>query len=222
MQNQPKFISWKGVNDDITYDKIFDEMYDPNYKSMEPYYGAYYQNTTTILFPYGKCLLLNNYSNPLMIRTKRSIQLFLTDTYQDTYFSLSLKAFTGKKIAIDLNHDVTSELATFNIKLTQYQQLEYKGGCHVYESVQAYQQCLILEYQRVFKECVPKWLDNQTSCEKITVTEDMEDYKTTLTNLTIHLTGGDSLTVPGCKPHCTKTMIESNQLVYRANLGNGY
>ena len=66
---------------------------------------------------------------------------------------------------------------------------------------------------------MPKWLDNQTSCEKITVTEDMEDYKNKLANLTIHLTGGDSLTVPGCKPHCMKTMIESNQLVYRYNLG---
>ena len=149
-------------------------MYNPNYKSMEAGSGAYYQNTTTIIFPYGKCLLLNNFSNPLLIRTKRSIQLFLTDTYQDTYFSLSLKAFAGKKIAIDLNDEVTSELATYNIKVTQNQQLEYKGHCHEYESLKAYEQCLLSEYQRVFKACVPKWLDNQTSCEKLTVTEDIK------------------------------------------------
>ncbi len=155
-----------------------------------------------------------------MIRTKTSIELFLTDTYQDTYFSLSLKAFAGKKIAIDLNNKVTSELATYNIKLTQYQQLEYKGRCHEYESLQAYEQCLLSEYQSVFRACVPKWLDNQTSCEKLTVTEDMQEYKKKLTKLALHLTGGNSLTVPGCKPHCMKTMINSNQLIYRNNIGN--
>ena len=219
MDNQQNLISWKGMNNNETYDKILEEMYKPNYESMEPYYGAHYQNTTTTIFPYGKCLLIKNYSNPLMIRTKRSIEIFLTDIYQDTYFSLALKAYTGEKIKIDLAHGVTSELATYNIKLKKYQQLEYKDDCHVYESAQAYKQCLVSEYQRVFKACVPKWLDNQTSCEKITVTEDMEDYKNKLANLTIHLTGGDSLTVPGCKPHCMKTMIESNQLVYRYNLG---
>ena len=194
-------------------------MYSPNYESLAPYLGAYYQNSTITVHPFGKCLLITNYSNPLLIQTKTSIEIFLTDTYQDTYFNLARKSFTGDKVEVHLSPYITSEYVTYNIKVSQHQQLEYKGLCQNYETLQEYDDCQLAEYKRILKVCVPKWVDNQTSCEKLSLTDDMKDFKSALENLTIDLTGGNSLSVPGCKPHCLKTMIESNQLVYRKNVG---
>ena len=94
-------------------------MYSPNYESLAPYLGAYYQNSTITVHPIGKCLLITNYSNPLMrFKTKRSIEIFLTDTYQDTYFNLAYKSFTGDKIEIHLSHNVVSEYASYNIEIS--------------------------------------------------------------------------------------------------------
>ena len=213
-------VSWKGKNDNETYDEILNNMYRPDYSTIQSYNGATFETKTVTIFPYGRCLKIMNYSNPLQIKTKYSIELILTDSFQDTYFSLALKSFSGESVKIDLSApEVNSELATYNIQLTQRKHLEYKGNCKNYDSVENYYECLKSAYRSRLNDCVPKWLNKESSCDKKKMTKGTDDIRPFLANISSHITGGDSLSMPECKPSCLTTRIISKHLVNRKNLG---
>ena len=213
-------VSWTGKNDNETYDEILNNMYKPDYSTMQLANGEKMETIAVTIFPYGKCLKLMNYSKPLLIKTKQSIQLFLTDAYQDTYFSLALQSFSGESVKIDLSApEVNNELATYNIQLTQRKHLEYKGNCKNYDSVGNYYECLKSAYRSRLDNCTPKWLNKESFCDKKKMTNGTDDIRPFLANISFNITSGDSLNMPECKPSCITTRVISKQLVNRKNLG---
>ena len=195
-------------------------MYKPDYSTVQSYNGATFEKKTITIFPYGRCLKIINYSNPLIIKTKANLKFFLTDAYQDTYFSLALKSFSGESVKIDHSApEVNNELATYNIQRTQRKHLEYKRKCTSYDSVNSYYDCLKAAYRSRLHDCVPKWIDNESSCDKKKMSVDTNDIKPFLANISLRITSGDSLNMPECKPSCISTRVISKQLVYRTNLG---
>ena len=213
-------VSWKGKNDNETYDEILNDMYKPDFSTVQLSNGENLEKMTVTIFPYGRCVKLLNYPNPLLIKTKQSIQLFLTDAYQDTYFSLALKSFSGESVKIDLSApEVNNELATYNIQLTLRKNLEYKGYCKNYDSVENYYECLKSAYKSRLDDCVPKWLNKESSCDKKKMLNGTDDIRPFLSNISFHITSGDSLNMAECKPSCLTTRVISKQLVNRKNLG---
>ena len=198
---------------------MLSDMYTPNYSSLIPWNVAYFHTEAVTIFPYGRCLKFFNYSNPLFFTTKQSIQLFLTDAYEDTYFSLALKSYSGESMNIYRTPELATEMKTFSIQVSQTEKLEYKGECKNYDSVKSYYNCLKTEYRNVLAACVPKWIDDQSLCENMKMTRNMSQYKSFLANLSTRIAGGDSFSMPGCKRSCLTTKIASKQLVYRKNIG---
>ena len=218
----PDVVSWTGKNYNETYDEILNNMYRPDYSTVQLTNGEKLEKIIVTIFPYGRCVKLLNYSNPLLIQTKQSIQLFLTDVYQDTYFSLALKSFSGESVNIDLSApEVNNEMATYNIQVTQRKDLEYKGKCKKYDSVENYYECLKSAYRSRLNDCVPKWLNKESSCDKKKMLNGTDDIRPFLAKIALHITSGDSLNMAECKPSCITTRVISKQLVYRKNLGKG-
>ena len=213
-------VSWRGKNDNETYDEILNNMYRPDYSTVKSYNGATFEKRAVTIFPYGRCLKLMNYSNPLLIKTKHSVELILTDAYQDTYFSLALQTFSGESVKIDLSApEVNSELASYNIQLTQRKHLEYKGYCKNYDSVENYYECLKSAYKSRLDDCVPKWIVKESSCDKKKMLNGTDDIRPFLANIAFDITSGDSLSMPECKLSCLTARVISKQLVNRKNLG---